>query len=386
MAPLNFSQILLKLASKGSIPKGTLHSQGGLNCFCPIRHTLNMQHISLDYLQKLIAESTFMPSTAEGTLKLSGTTAILLIFQMDDQHEQITDIYIGLIVHCINSHLYAPEKILDFMFNIEVDLKVAHDALEAGCDPGRRHAFCLFVNNYEGEMSVPLDPPYCFIYPMSYMKDIELNHFNTRNNPARTHLHLCICCATLKYMNDNPHYHRAYGGSHLILPHGAQYKKQLFLKILKQWNHWAPLIDPNTKEPFPMKLMGDFRSTDPIFKGCYGDSFLYSDVDLGQIQQQEIHLPPYQGEIPTPPAPSYLQTKQSKAAKWSPTWAAMPTITAESLKTKCSSGKDEYHRSSGHGSNTSTPKCPDSISAKKPSSSKEQVMKEQDKSPKSCGS
>ena len=82
-------------------------------------------------------------------------------------------------------------------------------------------------------------------------------------------------------MNDDPHYCRAYSGSHLILPHGAQYNEQLFPKILKPQNHQAPLIDPVTQEPFPMKLVGDFRSMDPIFKGCYGDSFLYSDVDLG---------------------------------------------------------------------------------------------------------
>ena len=82
-------------------------------------------------------------------------------------------------------------------------------------------------------------------------------------------------------MNDDPHYCRAYGGSCLILPCGAWYKERLFPKILEPQNHQALLIDPTTKEPFPMKLMGDFRSTDPIFKGCYGDSFLYSDVDLG---------------------------------------------------------------------------------------------------------
>ena len=163
----------------------------------------------------------------------------------------------------------------------EVNLKVAHDALEAGCDPGRRHTFCLFVNDYEGMMLVPMDPSYCLIYPMSYVKDVESDHFDTCNNSAGTRLHCCICHATLQHLNVNPCYCRAYGGSHLILPHGAQYKEQLFPEILKPQNHRVLLIDPVTKEPFPMKLMGDFRSTDPIFKGCYGDSFLYSDMDLG---------------------------------------------------------------------------------------------------------
>ena len=321
----------------------------------------------------------------EGTLDLSRTIAILLIFQVDNQHEKITDVYIGLVVHCVESHLYAPEKILDFVSDIEVDLK-ARDALKAGGDPGKRCTFCLFVNNYGGIMSVPTDLPYCFVYPMSYVKDMELDHFNTHNNPTGTHLHCCICHATLQYMNDDPRYHRAYGGSHLILPRRAQYKEQLYPEIFEPWNHWALLIDPITKEPFPMELVGDFRSTDPIFKRCYGDSFLYSGVDLGQLRQWEIHLPPYRGEILTPLAPFYLQAKQSEAMKRSPPWAAMPNTAVESPQTKCSSGKGGHHRSSGCGSNTSTLKHPDYTSAEKPSSSKEPVLKEQDKSPRSRGS
>ena len=218
------------------------------------------------------------------------------------------------------------------------------------------------------------------------MKDVELDHFDTRNNPARTRLHHCICCTTLQYMNDDPRYHRAYGGSCLILPCGVQYKERLFPEILEPQNHWVPLTDPISQESFPMKLMVDFRSMDAIFKGCYGDSFLYSDVDLGQLRWWEIHLPPYQGEIPTPPAPSYLQAKQFKALKQSPLQAVMPTTVAESPKTKHSSGKGRHHHSSGRGLNTSTPKRPDPTSAKKPSSSKEPVPKEQDKSPRSPGS
>ena len=166
-----------------------------------------------------------MPSVVEGILKLSGTTAILLVFQVDDQHEKITDVYIELVVRCIESHLYVPEKILDFMSDIEVDLKAVHDALKAGGDPGKRHAFCLFVNHHGGIMSIPMDPPHCLIYPTSYMKDVEPDHFDTCNNPAGTFLHHCICHTTLQDMNDDPHYCRAYGRSHLILPCGAQYKE-----------------------------------------------------------------------------------------------------------------------------------------------------------------
>ena len=184
-----------------------------------------------------------------------------------------------------------------------------------------------------------MDWPYCLIYPMSYMKAVELDHFDTHNNTAGTCLHHCMCHATLQYMNDDPRYHRAYGRSCLILPYGAQYKEQLFPKILEPWNHWPLLIDPITKEPFPMELMGDFRSTDPIFKGCYGDLFLYSDMDLGRLRWQKIHLPPYQGEITTPLAPSYLQAKQSKAMKRSPPQAATPNTAVEFSRPNASAAR-----------------------------------------------
>ena len=184
-----------------------------------------MQCISLDCLQRLIAEGAFMSPMSDSTLMLSRTTAILFMFQADDQHEKITDIYVGLVVCHVESCLYALDKILDFVSDIEVNLKVVHDALKAGGDPDKRHAFCLFVNNYGGAMSIPTDLPYCLVYPTSYVKDVELDHFDTCNNPARTCLHHCICYITLQHMNDDPSQCKEYGRSCLILPHRAQYKE-----------------------------------------------------------------------------------------------------------------------------------------------------------------
>ena len=147
MTALNFNHILLMLADQGSIPQDTLQSQDRLNLgdvhFCPIRQTLRMQCISLDHLQRLIAECAFMPPVSEHPPKLSGTTAILLVFQADGQHERITDVYVGLMVCWVESHLYTLDQILDFVVDIEVDLKAAHDALKAGGDPGKRHTSCL---------------------------------------------------------------------------------------------------------------------------------------------------------------------------------------------------------------------------------------------------
>ena len=54
----------------------------------------------------------------EGPPELSGMTAILLVFQADSQHKEITDVYMGLIVCRVESHLYIPDQILDFVKDI----------------------------------------------------------------------------------------------------------------------------------------------------------------------------------------------------------------------------------------------------------------------------
>ena len=54
-----------------------------------------------------------------------------------------------------------------------------------------------------------------------------------------------------------------------------------------------------------MEVVGDFKATDPIFKGCYRDSLLYSEDDLVQLRWQKVYLPTFQEEIPMPPALSY---------------------------------------------------------------------------------
>ena len=146
-----------------------------------------MQCISLHCLQRLIAEDAFMPPMSEGTFEFSRTTVILLIFQEDKQHEKITNVYVGLMVHHVESHLYAPDQILDFVSDIEVNLKVMHDILKAGGDLGKRHAFCLFINNYGGVMSIPTDSPYCLVYPTSYMWDVEPQQ-PCQNMPVLLHM------------------------------------------------------------------------------------------------------------------------------------------------------------------------------------------------------
>ena len=206
-------------------------------------------------------------------------TAILLVFQADSGHEKITDVYVGLVVHRVDSCLYSPSQIPDFIQDIEGNLRAVCYALKAEPDPGKRHTYCLFVDNLSGIMSIPMDPPYCLVYPTSYVKGVKPDHFDTHNSPTGTHLHRCVCCSTLQFSNDDPKLRIQYIRSRLILPRWVQYNNWLYPSILEQQNHCGPLIDPAMGESCPLEVVGDFKATDPIFKGCYVDSLLYSKAD-----------------------------------------------------------------------------------------------------------
>ena len=87
-----------------------------------------------------------------------------------------------------------------------------------------------------------------------------------------------------------------------------------------------------------------------------------------------------------PPAPSYQQVRELAATKQSPHRVAALDTSVESPKAKCSSSKGRPPWGSGCSSNTSTPKHPDSTSAKKPSCPKESTLDDQAKSPQACSS
>ena len=102
MAALNFKRILVMLKDGGTIPQDTLQSQDGINLgdihFCPLLCTLCMQHLSLAGLCTLLSEGAFVPPQSGTPPKLSGMTAILLVFQADSRHEKIINVYVGLMV------------------------------------------------------------------------------------------------------------------------------------------------------------------------------------------------------------------------------------------------------------------------------------------------
>ena len=166
-------------------------------------------------------------------------------------------------------------------------------------------------------MAIPTDLPYCLVYPTCYIRDVDPDHFDTHNNLAGMCLHRCVCHATLQFSNDEPKECTNYARSHLILPHGAQYNDWLFLAILEPQNHHGALIDSMMGEPYPMEMVGDFWAMDPIFKGCYEDSLLYSNTDLHQLRWLGFTSLHSRGRSPCH-WPQHLTVESSIYRRWHP--------------------------------------------------------------------
>ena len=87
----------------------------------------------------------------------SNSTAILIVFLLDDQHEAIEHIHIGLVVCHFGCTLYEQKAILPFIQSIEEDLEKARLKWMLGKDPGQVHSYSML----DGLIAVPTDPAYC---------------------------------------------------------------------------------------------------------------------------------------------------------------------------------------------------------------------------------
>ena len=134
----------------------------------------------------------------------SNSTAILIVFLLDDQHEAIQYVHIGLIVHHIGCTLYEQKTILPFIHSIEEDLERARLKLVSGRDPGPVHSYSMLVANFGSLVAIPTDPPYGLMYPNTYSDEVALenqNHFNTVGGSPGLHTGSCICHALLQHVD-----------------------------------------------------------------------------------------------------------------------------------------------------------------------------------------
>ena len=96
--------------------------------------------------------------------------------------------------------------------------------------------------------------------------------------------------------DNSPHQHDTRSlhhlvGSCLLVPWDAQYNEDGLPKVTKLHNHHSPLINPKSKEAYPMYDVGNFTLDDTLFPRVPRDSFLY-DGDVGdQLEQQGFDIP-----------------------------------------------------------------------------------------------
>ena len=157
-----------------------------------------MQQVSLIYLKSLVTDNAFQPEGIKPDA-YNHTTAILIVFLSNKEHQGIEHVHISLMVQCERCHLYMQDGILPFMKSKEADLKKVRDRYTQNKDPGGVHLYSLLIANYGGIMAIPTDPLYCLVYPIMYNNDAEdWNHFNTVASPSGLHTCYCICCTLLQ--------------------------------------------------------------------------------------------------------------------------------------------------------------------------------------------
>ena len=112
--------------------------------------------------------------------------------------------------------------------------------------------------------------------------------------PQTLHLGKCMCHTLLQVADLSTERKWQYVGSHLIIPHGAQFTNR-FPTIVEPHNHSLPLRNADGV-PYPMEVVGDFALEDKIFPGIPGDSLLFDGTELMRLWQKNysipMHLPP----------------------------------------------------------------------------------------------
>ena len=144
---------------------------------------------------------------------------------------------------------------------------------------------------------MPTNPPYCVVYPNTYSSTVPLleqTPFNTAGSPPALCLGKCMCHALLQVADLSTERKWKYAGSHLIIPHSAQFTNK-FPTIIEPCNHSLPLRNAEVV-PYTMEAVGDFALGDKIFPGIPGDSLLFDSTELMRLQQKNysilMHLPP----------------------------------------------------------------------------------------------
>ena len=119
----------------------------------------------------------------------------------------------------------------------------------------------------------------------------------------------CMCHSLLHLMDTDLANRQKFKGTCLLIPHGMQYMT-LHPIIAEPCNHHGSLVDLNTGEPYPMKVVGNFCLKEAFFPSCLGDSLMFCHDELTKLRSRDSH--------PHPPGKSSRVYQQLKGSPVSP--------------------------------------------------------------------
>ena len=253
------------------VEQGNVGPQVGDIQYCPQIPTLQMQHVSLNTLLSYVSKSHFCPKDASSA-KASKETAILLLFISNASYTDIEYVHIGLVMICRGYKVGNQASIvpyLSFIQNQLAEMCVRAQIMKSSLS--WPHSFCLFVEDYESMMAPPTEPPYCLVYPISFFNDMPKdlkNQLHTDLFPPGLHCWECVCHWLIQWANLHKKWETLMGGSHFLLPHGAQYDDNPLAWLIRPQNHRSLLVDPIMAQPYPMVEGGSFTVQDPFSTHC----------------------------------------------------------------------------------------------------------------------
>ena len=166
------------------------------------------------------------------------------------------------------------------------------------------HSFCLFVGDYESMMAPPTEPPYCLVYPIRFFNDMPedlKNQLHTDLFPLGLRCWECVCHRLIHRANLHIKWETIMGGSHFLLPRGAQYDDNLLPQLIRPQNHRSLLMDPLTAQPYPLVEVGSFMMQGPLFPGTAGDSYIYWGDAQKWLEERGYRVLKYTGPGPEVP-------------------------------------------------------------------------------------
>ena len=291
---------------------GNVDLQVGDIRYCPQIPTLWMQRVSLNTLLFYVSESHFCPKDTS-FVKANKETAILLLFISNASYTDIEYVHIGLVVIRRGYKVGDQASIVPHALFIQNQLVETHvQAQTRKSSLPRPHSFCLFVEDYKSMMALPMEPPYCLVYPIRFFNDMPAdlrNQLHTDLFPPGLCCRECVCHRLIQRANHHEKWETIMGGSHFLLPHGAQYDKNLLPQLIRPQNHRSLLMDPVMAQPYPLVKVGSFTMQDPLFPSIVGDSYVYWGDTRKWLEERGYRVLKYTG--PGPEVPLAVSTSAS---------------------------------------------------------------------------